>query len=92
MTNDNKTLMDNAISVTAAKQKKISGEVAGRADIIQVPNFQVGNTIHKALTFFANRKIAASVMGAGAPIVMLSRTDSIDTKLRSIALASYVSL
>ncbi len=83
--------LDNAISAAAAKQKKIGGEVAGRADIILVPNLQVGNPIHKALTFFANRKIAASVMGAGAPIVMLSRADSIDTKLRSMALASYLS-
>lgn len=88
---DGPLALDNAISVKAAKQKNISGEVAGRADIILVPNLQVGNPIHKGLTFFADRKIAASVMGAGAPIVMLSRADSIDTKLRSIALAAYVS-
>ncbi len=83
--------LDNAISVTAARQKKIGGEVAGKADIILVPNLQVGNPIHKALTFLADRKIAASVMGAGAPIVMLSRADSIETKLRSMALATYIS-
>ena len=88
---DGPLALDNAISVKAAKQKKIAGEVAGRADIILVPNLQVGNPIHKGLTFFADRKVAASVMGAGAPIVMLSRADSIDTKLRSIALAAYVS-
>ncbi len=83
--------LDNAVSVAAAKQKKIGGEVAGRADIILVPNLQVGNPIHKALTFLAEKKIAASVMGAKAPIVMLSRADSIDTKLRSIALATHIS-
>ncbi len=88
---DGPLALDSAISIKAARQKKISGEVAGRADIILVPNLQVGNPIHKGLTFFAERKVAASVMGAGAPIVMLSRADSIDTKLRSIALATYVS-
>ncbi len=88
---DGPLALDNAISVAAAKQKRIDGEVAGRADIILVPNLQVGNPIHKALTFLAEKKIAASVMGASAPIVMLSRADSIDTKLRSIALATYVS-
>jgi phosphate butyryltransferase len=88
---DGPLALDNAISVAAARQKKIGGEVAGRADIILVPNLQAGNPIHKALTFFADRKIAASVMGATAPIVMLSRADSIETKLRSIALAAYTS-
>ena len=83
--------LDNALSVAAARQKKIGGEVAGKADIILVPNLQVGNPIHKALTFLADRKIAASVMGAGAPVVMLSRADSLETKLRSMALATYIS-
>ena len=81
--------LDNAISVAAARQKKIGGEVAGRADIILVPNLQVGNSLHKALTFYANRKIAAAIMGPAAPVVMLSRADTIDTKLRSIALSTY---
>jgi len=83
--------LDNAISVEAARQKKIGGEVAGRADIILVPNLQVGNPLHKALTFIAGKKIAAAVMGAGAPIVMLSRADSTETKLLSVALATYIS-
>jgi len=83
--------LDNAISVEAAKQKKIGGEVAGRADIILVPNLQVGNALHKALNYYANRKITAAVMGPAAPVVMSSRTDTIDTKLLAIALASYVS-
>lgn len=83
--------LDNAISVGAANQKKIGGDVAGRADIVLVPNLQVGNPIHKALTFIADRKVAASVMGASAPVVMLSRADSIETKMRSIALATYIS-
>lgn len=83
--------LDNAISAKAAKQKKIGGEVAGKADIILVPNLQVGNPLHKALSFLANKKVAAAVMGAGAPVVMLSRADSTETKMLSVALATYIS-
>ncbi len=83
--------LDNAISIDAARQKNIHGEVAGRADIVMVPNLQVGNALHKALTYFANKRIAAAIMGTTAPIVMTSRTDPVDTKLLSIALAIFVS-
>jgi phosphate butyryltransferase len=83
--------LDNAISIIAAKQKKIGGEVAGRADIVLVPNLQVGNVIHKGLTYLANKKVGAAVMGAKVPIVMTSRADTTDTKLYSIAIATYIS-
>lgn len=83
--------LDNAISVIAAKQKKIAGVVAGRADIVLVPNLQVGNAIHKGLTYLANKRVAAAVMGAKVPIVMTSRADTTDTKLLSIAIATYIS-
>lgn len=83
--------LDNALSAAAAKQKKIGGEVAGMADIILVPNLQVGNALHKALVYIAEKKIAAAIMGAGAPVVMLSRSDSTETKLLSVALATYIS-
>jgi phosphate butyryltransferase len=83
--------LDNAISVTAARQKKIGGEVAGRADIVLVPNLQVGNAIHKGLTHLSGKKVAAAVMGARVPIVMTSRADTTDTKLFSIAIAAYIS-
>lgn len=83
--------LDNAISVSAAEQKNIGGEVAGRADILLMPNLQVGNALHKALTYYAQKRIAAAIMGTQVPIVMTSRTDSIDTKLLSIVLAIYIS-
>ena len=83
--------LDNAISITAARQKKIAGDVAGRADIVLVPNLQVGNVIHKGLTYLAGKRIAAAVMGAKVPIVMTSRADTTDTKLLSIAIATYIS-
>ena len=83
--------LDNAISPEAAGYKGIQGEVAGRADILIVPNLQVGNVLTKALTYFARKDVAAAVMGADKPIIMTSRTDSLKNKLLSIALASYLS-
>lgn len=83
--------LDNAISLEAAKHKGISGVVAGQADILMVPNLQVGNVFTKALTFYAHKDVAAAVIGAGAPIIMTSRTDTVKNKLLSIALASLIS-
>ncbi|GFE56313.1 bifunctional enoyl-CoA hydratase/phosphate acetyltransferase [Geobacter sp. AOG1] len=83
--------LDNAVSLEAARYKNLDGEVAGRADIILAPNLQVGNPLHKALVFFARRKIASAVLGARAPIVMTSRSDSMETMLLTIALAAYIS-
>ena len=83
--------LDNAISPEAAEHKGVKGVVAGQADVLVVPNLQVGNVLTKALTYYAHKDVAAAVMGAGAPIIMTSRTDSVKNKLLSIALASYIS-
>jgi phosphate butyryltransferase len=83
--------LDNAISPEAAKHKNIKGEVAGNADILLVPNLQVGNVLTKSLVYYAGRKVAAAVMGGTAPVVMTSRTDTIENKILSIALAIYIS-
>lgn len=83
--------LDNAISIEAAKHKGIEGEVAGCADILVVPNLQVGNVLSKAVTYYGHKDVASAVVGAGAPIVMTSRTDSVKSKLLSIALANYIS-
>ncbi|MCR4429627.1 MAG: bifunctional enoyl-CoA hydratase/phosphate acetyltransferase [Tepidanaerobacteraceae bacterium] len=83
--------LDNAVSIEAARHKNINSEVAGNADILLVPNLQVGNVLTKALVYFAKMRVAAAIMGAAAPIVMTSRTDTIDNKILSIALAIYLS-
>jgi len=83
--------LDNAISIEAAEHKGIKSQVAGKADILIAPNLQVGNVLTKALTYYAHKDVAAAVIGAGAPIIMTSRTDSVKNKLLSIALASYIS-
>lgn len=83
--------LDNAISPEAAKHKSVEGEVAGQADVLVAPNLQVGNVLTKALTYYAHKDVAAAVIGAAAPIIMTSRTDSVKNKMLSIALASYIS-
>lgn len=83
--------LDNAISIEAAKYKKIKSKVAGKADILVVPNLQVGNVLTKSLTYFAKKDVASAVMGATTPIIMNSRTDTVKNKLLSIALACYIS-
>lgn len=82
---------DNAISQEAAKYKKIKGEVAGQADIIMAPNLLSANPLRKCLVYYTQQRIATAVMGAKAPIVLTSRSDSAETMLLTIALAAYIS-
>lgn len=82
--------LDNAISMEAAHHKGVVGPVAGQADILIAPDLNAGNVLHKALVHFANVKAAAVVMGSECPIIMNSRSDTAETKLTSVALASYL--
>lgn len=81
---------DLAVSKEAAKIKKFESEVAGDADILLVPAIEVGNGIGKALTYMANAESAGIIMGAKAPVVLVSRADSHEAKLNSIALGSVI--
>jgi len=83
--------LDNAISMQSAQHKGITGPVAGQADILVVPNLQVGNVLHKSITYIAHKNIATAVIGAEVPVVLTSRTDSIESKVLTIALACYLS-
>lgn len=80
---------DNVISKEAAAHKGINSPVAGVADIVLVPNLLVGNALTKSLTYMAKKQVVAATVGAAIPIVFTSRTESIDGKLLSIALATY---
>lgn len=84
---DGPLALDNAVSPQAAAHKRIGGPVAGRADILLAPDLKTGNVLHKSLVYFSYRKNAALVLGAAAPIIMTSRTDSVETKVLSVALA-----
>lgn len=82
---------DLAISLQAAKVKSFKSEVAGEVDIILVPTIEVGNGIGKTLTYLANAKSAGIIMGAKAPIVLVSRADTHESKLYSIAYGALIS-
>jgi len=78
--------LDNVVSLEAAEHKGIVSPVAGKADIILVPNIEAGNILYKALVFLAKADVATSIMGGSVPIILTSRADSEETKLKSIAL------
>ncbi|HSO57542.1 MAG TPA: phosphate butyryltransferase [Paenisporosarcina sp.] len=84
---DGPVALDNAISVEAAHHKGLTGQHAGQADILLVPNIEAGNILYKSLVYFARAKVGAVIVGAKAPIVLTSRADSADSKLNSLALA-----
>jgi phosphate butyryltransferase len=83
--------LDNAVSETAAKHKGIDHPVAGRADILVVPDIEAGNMLYKSAVFFAGAQVAGIIAGAKAPVVLTSRADSDKTKLASIALGALLS-
>ena len=78
---------DNAVSLKAAKIKKIHNEVAGRADIILVPNLETGNSLVKMMIYFMGACAAGIVVGGKVPIVVTSRADDETSRLASIAAA-----
>ena len=78
--------LDNAVSEEAAKHKGINHPVAGKADILVVPDIEAGNVLYKSITYFAKCENAGLIVGAKAPIILTSRADSDKTKLNSIAL------
>ncbi len=85
---DGPLAFDNAVSYESAKHKGIRSEVAGDTDLLLMPDIEVGNVLYKTLVFFAKAKVASVILGATAPIVLTSRSDSEESKLFSILLAS----
>ncbi len=79
--------LDVAISADAAVIKGISGQVAGAADILVMPNIDAANVLYKALTGFAHARTAGIVAGAAVPVVLTSRSDSEESKLNSLRFA-----
>jgi len=84
---DGPLAFDNAIDLEAAKIKGIKSEVAGRAQILVVPDLEAGNMLAKNLTFLAKAGAAGIVLGARVPIVLTSRADSVRTRMASCAVA-----
>ena len=84
---DGPLAFDNAIDPEAAKIKGIESAVAGRAQILVVPDLEAGNMLAKNLTFLANADAAGIVLGARVPIILTSRADSVRTRMASCAVA-----
>ena len=82
---------DNSVSKKSAAIKKIKNEVAGSADILLVPNIEVGNSLVKMMIYFMGACAAGVVVGGKAPVVITSRSDESEARLASIA-AAVVSL
>ena len=85
---DGPLAFDNAVSAEAAEHKGVKSEVCGNADMLFVPNIEVGNVLYKSFTYFGGASVAAMILGAAVPIVLTSRADSNRSKLLSIGLAA----
>ncbi|WP_066871402.1 phosphate butyryltransferase [Clostridium mediterraneense] len=82
--------LDNAISTEAAEHKGVSGEVAGKADIVLLPNIETANVMYKTLTMLSKTRNGGLLVGTSAPVILTSRADSFEVKVNSIALAALV--
>jgi len=78
---------DNAVSPEAASIKNISSEVAGKADILLVPNLETGNSLSKIMVYFMGACAAGFIVGGKVPVVVTSRADSSASRIASIAAA-----
>jgi phosphate butyryltransferase len=87
---DGPLALDNALSEEAAAHKGVTGPVAGKADILLMPNIESGNIMYKTLTYTTDCKSGALLVGTSAPVVLTSRSDSHETKMNAIALAALV--
>ena len=84
---DGPLAFDNAIDLEAAKIKGLKSAVAGRAQILVVPDLEAGNMLAKNLTFLAKADAAGIVLGARVPIILTSRADSVRSRMASCAAA-----
>ena len=87
---DGPLAFDNAVSLAAARTKGIRSDVAGRAEILLVPDLESGNMIAKQLEYLANAVAVGIVLGARVPIVLTSRADSASTRAASCAIAQVL--
>ncbi|MBP2653391.1 MAG: pta 2 [Firmicutes bacterium] len=88
---DGPLALDIAISIEAASHKGLTdSHAAGQADVLLVPNIEVGNVLAKSAVYFGGCRIAGLVLGASKPVVLTSRSDTFEAKILSIALANLV--
>ena len=83
--------LDVALSPEAARHKGIESAVSGDVDLFLMPNIEAGNVAGKSLLHYARAQMAGLVLGAAAPVVLTSRSETAEGKLYSIALACLAS-
>lgn len=86
---DGPVALDVAVDYEAAAHKGIESPVAGKADLLLVPNIEAGNLLGKSIIYFARGKMAGLVLGAKKPVILVSRNEPPYGKTASIALAAY---
>lgn len=82
--------LDVALSGAAAEAKKIESKIAGKTDIFIGPNITATNFISKMLLSIGDSTGGGVIIGAKIPIILLSRSDTMQTKLNSIALGLLI--
>ncbi|NLV98471.1 MAG: bifunctional enoyl-CoA hydratase/phosphate acetyltransferase [Clostridiaceae bacterium] len=82
--------LDNALFPEAAALKGVDSPVAGQSDILLAPFIEVANALYKSLAFLQGLPVAGAIIGAKAPVIISSRADSEESKLRSIVLSLYL--
>ncbi|HEY3316535.1 MAG TPA: phosphate acyltransferase [Bacillota bacterium] len=82
--------LDVALSPEAAAVKGLQSRIAGQVDILLAPYMEVANILVKGLIYLAGARAAGVVVGAAAPVIMLSRADTPDTRLNSLAIGSLL--
>lgn len=87
---DGPLALDNAIDLDAAAIKHIVSPVAGRANVLVVPDMEAGNILAKSLSFLAGADSAGIVLGARVPVILTSRADSLPARLASCAVAALL--
>jgi len=82
--------LDVVLSAFAAERKGIESPLVGNTDVLIAPDIEAANILYRAILYFAKGESGGIVGGASVPLVLLSRAETPETKLRSIAIAKLV--
>lgn len=81
--------LDAPLSRFAAECKNIDSPIVENTDIFIAPDIEAANILYRAILYFARGESGGIVVGAKVPLILLSRAESPETKIRSIALAMH---
>ena len=78
---DGPLALDNALSEEAAHHKGITGPVAGKADVIMLPNIETANVMYKTLTYTSKSRNGGILVGTSAPVILLQEQIALKQRL-----------